>query len=179
MSLDSWDTLAAWWDMRQGEDGDYWHRTLIDPIVLKLLGLVDKSVVVEVACGNGYLSRKIARLGANVIAVDSSPAFIEIAHERTKRAGLDIGLIVADAADMNTIASDSVDVTVCNMSLMNIADGRRAIKEIARILRSGGRFIASLCHPCFNIPDGSAWSIDQAGLSTTIWRKISRYRAER
>ena len=72
-----WEEIAAWWDERQGEEGDLWHRTLIDPTLLRVLGPVEGLHVLDLACGNGYLSRKLARSGARVTAVDASAAMID------------------------------------------------------------------------------------------------------
>lgn len=44
-----WDHVAAWWDRKQGEQNDRWHRALIE----RVLGDVGGLRVLEVACGNG------------------------------------------------------------------------------------------------------------------------------
>jgi 2-polyprenyl-3-methyl-5-hydroxy-6-metoxy-1,4-benzoquinol methylase len=67
-----WKEMAAWWDERQGDEGDLWHRTLIDPTLFKVLGPVKGQHVLDLACGNGYIARKLARSGARVTGVDAS-----------------------------------------------------------------------------------------------------------
>jgi hypothetical protein len=47
---------------------------------------------------------------------------------------------------------------------------------VARLLRPGGRLVASLSHPCFDKVDTSGWAIEHVYPKTTIWRKMSRYR---
>ncbi len=77
-----WEELSDWYDMKQGEEGDLWHRALIDPTVLRLLGEVSDKDVLDLGCGNGYLSRGLAKQGARVTAVDSNPKII---YHATKR----------------------------------------------------------------------------------------------
>lgn len=37
----NWEEMAAWWDERQGNEGDLWHRTLIGPTLFRVLGCVE------------------------------------------------------------------------------------------------------------------------------------------
>src|SRR5581483_6043429 len=64
----------------------------------------------------------------------------------------------------------------CNMALMDIEDAAGAIQEAARLLRPMGRFVASLCHPCFDKVNTSGWAIERIYPVTTRWREMSRYR---
>ena len=56
MSTFGWDQMAYWWDEKQGDEGDLWHRALIDPPLLRLAGEVRGLHVLDLACGNGYLT---------------------------------------------------------------------------------------------------------------------------
>jgi hypothetical protein len=38
MSITGWEQMADWWGQKLGDDGDLWHRTLIDPPLLRLIG---------------------------------------------------------------------------------------------------------------------------------------------
>src|SRR5215467_1303850 len=77
-----WDRNASWWDAYMGEGND-WHRLLIAPAVEKLLGVQPGERVLELACGNGQLARRLAALGASVVACDSSSSFLDCARRRT------------------------------------------------------------------------------------------------
>src|SRR6476646_8115716 len=81
-STDIWDQNARWWDARMGEGND-WHRMLIAPAVEELLGVRAGERVLELACGNGQFARRLASLGAQVVACDSSAAFLDCARLRT------------------------------------------------------------------------------------------------
>ncbi len=42
---------------QQGDEGDLWHRTLIDPTLLRVLGPLEGQHVLDLACGNGYYTQ--------------------------------------------------------------------------------------------------------------------------
>ena len=79
-ALSEWDDLSDWYDKKQGEDGDLWHRALIDPVLLRLIGEPRGRDILDLGCGNGYLSRRLARQGGRITAVDSSLRMIENAR---------------------------------------------------------------------------------------------------
>jgi ubiquinone/menaquinone biosynthesis C-methylase UbiE len=172
----AWDTMAAWLDEKHKDEGDLWHRALIDPPLLGLLGAVAGKRVLEIACGNGYLARKLARLGARVTAIDASVGLIALAQQREDRDPLGIAYHVTDAARLDVLPDETFDVAVSNMALMDIEDADGAMREAARVLRMGGRFLASFSHPCFDVPGASAWAVERMDYTSTVWRKVSRYR---
>lgn len=172
----SWAEMAAWYDQKQGDDGDLWHRTLIDPPLFQLLGAVDGQRVLDLGCGNGYIARRLAWHGARVTGVDASAPIIERARARENRDSLGVIYHVGDAAQLDMLADQSFDAVVSNMALMDIADAAGAIHEVGRVLRRPGRLVASLSHPCFDVVNASAWAIERMDFTTTIWRKVSRYR---
>ena len=83
MEPTGWDQMVEWWDAQIGEEGDLWHRALIDPPLLRLVGDVAGQRVLDLACGNGYLSRRFARQGAAVVGVDATAPIIERARTRS------------------------------------------------------------------------------------------------
>jgi ubiquinone/menaquinone biosynthesis C-methylase UbiE len=172
-----WEEMAAWWDEQQGEEGDLWHRTLIDPTLFRVLGPVEDLDVLDLACGNGYIARRLARSGARVTGVDASAPIIEHARRREKRKPLGIVYHVADAARLDGLTDASFDVVVRNMALMDIPDAEGALREVSRVLRTGGRLVASFSHPCFDVSvSSSGWAVERMGFETTVFRKVSRYR---
>jgi SAM-dependent methyltransferase len=172
-----WDEMAAWWDELQGEEGDLWHRALIDPALFGVLGSVEDLDVLDLGCGNGYLARKLARAGARVTGVDASAAMVGLAHAREERHPLGVDYRVADAARLGALGRNSFDAVVSNMALMDVADAEGVLREVSRALRRGGRLVASLSHPCFSVsPSSSGWAVERMDRRTTVFRKVSRYR---
>jgi SAM-dependent methyltransferase len=93
--------------------------------------------VLEVGCGWGeFAARMGEELGVEVVAVDLSPRMVELARERgvEARAGDVQELPFADAA---------FDCAVANWMLYHVPDIERGLGELARVLRPGGRLVAS------------------------------------
>jgi ubiquinone/menaquinone biosynthesis C-methylase UbiE len=176
MSAQGWEQMAEWWDEKLADEGDLWHRALIDPPLLQLVGAVAGLRLLDLACGNGYLSRRFARQGASVTGVDANAPIIERARRREAREPLGITYQVGDAAHLDQLDDGEFDLVICNMALMDIEDAAGAIGEAGRVLRREGRFVASLSHPCFDKVNTSGWAIEQIYPVTTIWRKMSHYR---
>src|SRR5919112_274011 len=74
---EAWEKKAAFWDERMGE-GNAFQRVLIGPATERLLEVLPGETVLDVACGNGVFSRRLAELGARVVAVDFSEKFVEL-----------------------------------------------------------------------------------------------------
>lgn len=175
--IEDWEDFADWWDKKQGDEGDLWHRTLIDPAVLRVLGNVSSKDILDLGCGNGYFSRRLSRMGAHVTGIDCSKSIVERAREREALSPLGITYHVADASGLSMLASSSFDIALANMTLDDMKDADGAIRECARVLRDRGRFVASISHPCFDMGKQTSWLVERVGLDTQVYRKVgSNYR---
>ncbi|MFZ0891884.1 MAG: class I SAM-dependent methyltransferase [Thermoplasmata archaeon] len=175
-----WDALAKWRDYRMGEVGDLWHRALIDPALLSILGSVRGKRILEIGCGNGYLTRRFRRQGAlRAVGVDASLASIRLARRREAARPSGAEFVHGNAARLPRFDSESFDRVVANMSLMDIHDGAATIREASRLLRRRGRFVFSINHPCFEIDEKSTWLVEQAPFDESVARKVEGYRNER
>jgi ubiquinone/menaquinone biosynthesis C-methylase UbiE len=172
---DQWERLAEWYDRKQGDTGDLWHRALIDPVLIMLVGDVRGLDILDLGCGNGYLSRKFAKEGARVSAIDSSPQMIARARRHTKSKEPAIDFRVSKASRLN-FASESFDCVFANMSLMDIEQADEAVSEVARVLRKGGKFVASISHPCFDNGKNSSWLVQKSRPDVLVYRMIRSYR---
>ena len=169
--------FGAWYDEKQGDSGDPWHRTLIDPGLFARIGPVRVGVrVLDLGCGNGYISRRLARSGARVVGVDQSTELIERARAREAAEPLGITYHHADAADLLMLSDRSFDLAVANMSLIDFADAAGAIREVGRLLVPGGRFVFSISHPCFDVDTRSDWLVEAAVGPPRVFRKVTGYR---
>lgn len=95
--------------------------------------------VLEVAVGTGR-NLPFYPEEARLSATDISPAMLEIARQRAGELGREVGLREADAQDL-PFPEESFDAVVCTLSLCNIPDERRAVAEMKRVLRPGGRLL--------------------------------------
>ena len=163
-----------------GEDGDLWHRAILDPVFLGRVGRVRGLRIVDLGCGNGYLTRRWARAGArSVVGVDLSRRSLALARARDAERPSGATFLRRDAADLRGIPSHGVDLVACHMALMDLPNLEGAVREVARVLDPRGRFVFSICHPCFDLDDRSAWEIERRAYSEIVWRKVWGYRDER
>jgi ubiquinone/menaquinone biosynthesis C-methylase UbiE len=102
---------------------------------------------------------------------------IRNAKAHDPRNTLRIRYVRTDANRLTGIADSSFDVALANMSLMDIEDGEGAIREVGRVLREGGVFVASISHPCFDNGSNSDWVAVKSTLSKPrVYRRIRTYR---
>jgi 2-polyprenyl-3-methyl-5-hydroxy-6-metoxy-1,4-benzoquinol methylase len=181
-SKDIWDRNANWWDARMG-DGNDWHRMLIAPAVEELLGVQPGERVLELACGNGQFTRRLASLGARVLACDSSTAFLDCARLRTNEYSERIEYHLIDLTSEEQLAAlgtGEFDAAVCNMALMDIACITPLLRAARRTLRADGRFVFSVPHPCFNT-NGTTLLAErndyQGNGMVTFSVRVNRYRS--
>ena len=147
-----WDRNAEFWDSRMG-DGNRWHRELIAPNQERLLGLREDETVLDVACGNGNFARRMAELGADVLAFDVSEKMIEMARIRVSRGPGRIEYRVIDASEgeaVRCLGQRRFDAAVCTMAMMDMPTISPMLCALGHVLKPGGRFVFSVMHPCFN-----------------------------
>jgi ubiquinone/menaquinone biosynthesis C-methylase UbiE len=99
------------------------------------------SRVLEVAPGPGYFAIELARLGNfEIIALDISKTFIEIANENAREAGVNIAFRQGNASAM-PFADNSFDFIYCAAAFKNFAEPVKALDEMYRVLRPGGQAV--------------------------------------
>ena len=151
-AIQAWDTNAEFWDERMGEGNDFFD-VLLWPAVEKLLKPEPGERLLDVACGNGVTSRRLANAEASVTAFDGAPAMIALASARGGPSNIDYRVI--DATDYEALirlGAGAFDAALCNMALMDMADIDPLMNALAVLLKPGGRFVFSVLHPCFNNP---------------------------
>lgn len=95
--------------------------------------------VLEVAIGTG-LNLPLYPVGTLLTGIEWSPAMLDIARHRAEDLGLTVDLRVADAQAL-PFPDASFDTVVSTLSLCAIPDDRRAVAEMNRVLRPGGRLL--------------------------------------
>ena len=112
---------------------------------VKAMILYPKQKILEIGCGNGYLSLELARDGHEVIGLDRSPEIIEVA-ERTRKASSDtpgFGKLVYLYADFGTwqATDTSFDLVVINRTLHHLTELGPTLTKVKRLLTHKGRII--------------------------------------
>src|SRR5512142_3171753 len=81
-SRDAWEANAETWDARMGDEGNDFFNVLCWPSIASFLDIQPDQHILDIACGNGLTSRRLAALGAKVAAFDFSTNLIEKAKAR-------------------------------------------------------------------------------------------------
>lgn len=151
--MDRLDTRAIWeanapeWIELSRAGFDVYRDLVNTPAFLGMLPSVAGLRVLDVGCGEGHNTRLLAARGAEAIAVDISERFVRSAAV----AGPGIDHVIGDGADL-PFASSSFDMVTAFMSLMDVADPERTLREMARVLRPGGFVQFSVVHPATSTP---------------------------
>ena len=156
-SLAAWEQNAEFWDEVQGDEGNYWQRTLVFPTTLELLDPLPATLI-EIACGNGNFARQAAARGVSVTATDGSQRLIDIARERSQSVKLDwMRLDATDRSALAALAGASgapFGAVVCNMAIMDIAEITPLFDMLPLALAESAPFVFSVLHPAFNLGPG-------------------------
>ncbi|WP_304451452.1 class I SAM-dependent methyltransferase [Nocardiopsis sp. YSL2] len=94
--------------------------------------------VAEVGCGHGLNFPHYPGAVASVTAIEPEPYLRRAAEERAGRTGVPV-TVVDGLADSLPLADASVDAVVATLVLCSVPDQTRALREIRRVLRPGGR----------------------------------------
>jgi ubiquinone/menaquinone biosynthesis C-methylase UbiE len=97
------------------------------------------SAVLEVAPGPGYFCIELARTGQySITGLDISHTFIEIASKKAAEAGVDVNFRQGNASSL-PFPNDTFDFLLCRAAFKNFAQPVRALQEMCRVLKPGGR----------------------------------------
>jgi len=144
-----WDDASESWAdfVRKGKD--YYRYELNNPAFFELIGEVKGKTILDLACGEGYNTRILAKKGGKIIGIDTSRKLIEFARQEEEREKLNIRYYVMDACNMDEFPENCFDLVTCFMALQDIRDYEKAVSQVARVLNNAGRFVFSIPHPCF------------------------------
>jgi 2-polyprenyl-3-methyl-5-hydroxy-6-metoxy-1,4-benzoquinol methylase len=186
-SREAWDANAEHWDARMGDEGNDFFNVLCWPILASFLDVQPGQHILDIACGNGLTSRRLAALGANVTAFDFSANLIEKAKTRSNsstglKASLQslISYHVLDATDEQALLSlgaGKFDSALSNMALFDMPEIEPLFRVLPKLLKPNGTFVFSLMHPAFNNPSvmlmAEEW--DDGQIQTRYAVKVPRY----
>jgi ubiquinone/menaquinone biosynthesis C-methylase UbiE len=122
-----------------------WNEDYFKGVLVPLFGLKKDSVILDVGCGLGFLGEKLAEFvpDGKVIGVDLDSKLIEAAKKRVTRNTRSTAFDhhVGNACDL-PIESDHVDLAICQTLLMHLDEPLKAISEMKRVTKKGGRVVA-------------------------------------
>jgi ubiquinone/menaquinone biosynthesis C-methylase UbiE len=154
---------------------------LIWPPTQRLLAVQPGERVLDACCGNGVYARRLAALGAQVLAFDFSQEMVAFARRRTEQYAGQVECRVLDATDeaaLLALGERQFDGAICHMALMDMPEITPLFRALSRLLRPGGRLVFSIMHPSFNNPYivQVAETEDTEGVLRTVYSvKTPRY----
>ena len=128
-------SIARWYEKTTRKDMDEFR---------KLAGRLSELLpgggcVLEVAPGPGFLSVELARTGKfRVTGLDISKTFVELARKNAAAAGVTATFREGNAAQM-PFPDGTFDLLVCRAAFKNFSEPVKALEEMQRVLRPGGR----------------------------------------
>jgi SAM-dependent methyltransferase len=147
-----------WWDADaddyQAEHGDFlgvadflWCPEGVREAEARLLGEVAGRQVLEVGCGSAASARWLVREGAYAVGVDLSGGMLGHARDGNIASGVDVPL-VQGSADELPFATGGFDAACSAFGAIPfVADSGAVMREVARVLRPGGRWVFAVTHP--------------------------------
>ena len=123
----NYDKSIAFWERRLFGDGRQWVCSQASGQVL------------EVAIGTGR-NLPYYPEGVRLTGIEFSPAMLELAKRQAEQLSRQVELRLGDAQALD-LPDDAFDTAVCTLSLCAIPDERRAVAEMWRVLRPGGRLL--------------------------------------
>lgn len=143
---------------QEAEDYDKWYGTKMGAYVdkvetdcaLSLLKIEPGMSVLDVGCGTGNFSLKLASRGASVTGIDSSRKMLEAAREKAAREKSNIEFIEMDALHLK-FTDNTFDVVLSMAAIEFIPDYPKMISEMFRVCKTGGSVLVG------TINRDSAW----------------------
>ena len=169
-----WGNVADWYDKHVGDDGGEFHQAVVLPGTLRLLATKPGERVLDVACGQGVLCRRLSDIGVSAVGVDLAKELIRAAKDRSV-ASATIEYHVADARELGppVAPAESFDAAACVLAIQNINPIGPVMSGVAAALKPGGRFVLVMMHPCFRGPKESFWGWDPT--KGVQFRRVDRY----
>lgn len=146
-----WEGNAETWTHLARAGYDQYRDALNTPEFLRILPKIKGLTGIDVGCGEGGNTRRLAELGALMHGIDIAPTFLRHAQESEGQKPLDIRYRYGDAIALDEPAA-AFDFATAFMSLMDMPQPEKAIAEIYRVLKPGGFLQFSILHPCFVPP---------------------------
>lgn len=151
------------------------------PAMLALAGDVTGRRILDAGCGSGALSAALRDRGAVVTGIDASAGMLALAR---RRLGGDVALRVVDLRDPLPFGDGTFDDVAASLVLHYLEDWGPTLAELRRVLRPGGRLIASVSHPFTAYahrdprPDYHAttrytfdWTLNGRSVPMELWRR--------
>lgn len=142
-----WNENADAWTELARAGYDVYRDHLNTPAFLAMLPNVSGLRGLDIGCGEGHNTRLLAQRGAQMTGIDIAPRFVTHARDAEVREPLGISYEVASGIEL-PFGDATFDFATAFMSLMDMAEADRAIREAFRVVKPSGFLQFSISHPC-------------------------------
>ena len=147
------------------------------PFVLERAGSLEGSRVLDLGCGEGYVSRQLAaKAPARLLSVDISSGMIDLARAAEEAAPLGIDYRVASATELDLDEEFDLVLAVFLFNYLTCEEMSAVLKKVHDHLAPGGRFLFTAPHPAFPFLDRPAeppFFFDTEGLAPVVAHGIA------
>lgn len=119
--------------------------------ILKHIEEIKGQKICDLGCGQGELSYRLLKNGGHVTGIDISQELLEIAQHYPNADAID--WVEDDAQELREILENDYDLVVSSLMLMDLPDFQKAFQSAYRILKTRGKMIWVITHPCFQSPN--------------------------
>lgn len=134
---------AEWWD----PNGKCKPLHIINPLRVEYIvaqcGNLHNLNILDVGCGGGILSESLAKLGANVTAIDMASASLDVAIMHAKQQGLTINYVQSTVEEYQQNSHQLYDVITCMELLEHVPSPQSIIDHCAQLLKPNGKLFLS------------------------------------
>ncbi|MBI5176512.1 class I SAM-dependent methyltransferase [Candidatus Micrarchaeota archaeon] len=129
------------WDENHGHKSHQFFYKSRNKFLVEFSGIKPGDRVIDIGCGSGVISRKIAKeIACSVVGVDLSIESVKYAKGAAKREGLkNADFVAVDVADLKS--KGKFDVAIFSHTIEHIGDPAGALCAIRTVLKKGGRLI--------------------------------------
>ncbi len=167
-----WNESAEAWIADQGERGDFSRQFVLDAAMLGRVADRGFKTALDVGSGEGRFCRMLQERGVAVTGIDPTERLLQEARRRDPAGDYREG-----RAEALEFADASFDLVVSYLTLIDIPDIRRAIPEMARVLRPGGTLLIANINSFMTASGATRWV--QAEDGTYLHFPLDKYLEER
>jgi 2-polyprenyl-3-methyl-5-hydroxy-6-metoxy-1,4-benzoquinol methylase len=173
--------VAEWYDALVGDEGSEYQREVILPGIMRMLKIENRKSktekgesglegikVLDLACGQGVLCRKLAAAGCDVVGIDAAEPLIAAARRRNDADRMAIAYRVGDATKLLVegklaagLEAESFDAVTIVLAIQNITPLSPVWQACRAVLKAGGALVVVMMHPAFRVPRESDWIWDE------------------
>lgn len=142
----------------------------------ELLGDVNGKRILDLGCGQGWLTYELSNRGSDPIGIDGSAELIRRAESLYPK----LSFMTYDLAEGLPELETDFDIVVSHMAVMDIPEITALFESVGRALKPGGVFLFTLPHPCFFMQkshqdEGGNWFKKHTGYLISETRRIETF----